>query len=61
MTKELYTKLTDFIDLLETEYGSLAGVEIKLSHPIVNGAEQGCADIEGVYIHHIIKEEIKLK
>jgi hypothetical protein len=59
MTKELKTKLEEFIDELETEYGDLEGFEVKLEHPIENGVVS-TTQINKFIILHIHKTEIDL-
>lgn len=61
MTPELKDRLEQFVDQLETEYGNLEGVEIKLEHQIVDGQTQEIATIKQLVIYHITKTEIKIK
>ena len=61
MKSELVSKLQDFIDAFETEYGEVEGFEISLEHPIVEGERQGYADIKEFVVKRIVREEIKVK
>lgn len=61
MTQKLVSKLKDFIDAFETEYGDVDGFEISLEHPIVDGERQGYAEIKEFVVKRIIREEIKIK
>ena len=61
MTQKLVSKLKDFIDAFETEYGDVEGFEINLEHPIVDGERQSFADIKEFIVKRIVREEIKIK
>lgn len=61
MKPELISKLQDFIDAFETEYGEVEGFEVSLEHPIVDGDRQGYADIKEFVIKRIVREEIEIK
>jgi len=61
MKPELVSKLQDFIDAFETEYGDVEGFEISLDHPIVDGERQGYAEIKEFVVKRIVREEIKIK
>jgi hypothetical protein len=60
MTKELKSKLEEFIDQLETEYGDLEGFEVRLEHPVVEGFRETVAEIKEFIIYRIHKTEIDL-
>jgi hypothetical protein len=61
MTQKLVSKLKDFIDAFETEYGDVEGFEISLDHPIVDGERKGYAEIKEFVVKRIVREEIKIK
>lgn len=61
MKPELVSKLQDFIDAFETEYGDVEGFEISLEHPIVDWVRQGYAEIKAFVIKRIVREEIKIE
>lgn len=61
MKPELVSKLQDFIDAFETEYGDVEGFEISLEHPIVDGERQSYAEIKEFVVKRIVREEIKIK
>ena len=61
MKPELVSKLQDFIDAFETEYGDVEGFEISLDHPIVDGERQSYAEIKEFVVKRIVREEIKIK
>lgn len=61
MTQELVSKLKDFIDAFETEYGDVEGFEISLDHPLVDGERQSHADIKEFVVKRIVREEIEIK
>ena len=57
MTQKLVSKLKDFIDAFETEYGDVEGFEINLEHPIVDGERQEFADIKEFIVKRIVKDK----
>ncbi len=63
MTQKLVSKLKDFIDAYETEYGDVEGFEISLEHPIIEGegVRQGYATIKEFVIKRIVREKIEIK
>ena len=61
MTQKLVSKLTDFIDAYETEYGDVEGFEISLEHPLIDGERQGYAKIKEFVVKRIVREEIEIK
>ena len=61
MNEKVFDKLKDFIDVFETEYGDVEGLEFSLEHPIVYGERQGYAEIKEFVVKRIVREEIKIK
>jgi len=61
MKQEVLNKLKDFIDAFETEYGDVAGFEVSLEHPIVDGERQEFADIKEFVVKRIVKEKLEIK
>jgi len=63
MKPELVSKLQEFIDAFETEYGEVEGFEISLDHPIVQGQgiRQDYADIKEFVVKRIVREGIKIE
>jgi hypothetical protein len=55
---ELKQKLEDFIDALETEFGTLEGVEILLEHQVNDGAKDGFATVKNMIIYHLHKTDV---
>jgi hypothetical protein len=61
MTQKLVSKLTDFIDAFETEYGDVEGFEISLEHPLVDGERQSHSNIKELIVKRIVREKIEIK
>lgn len=63
MKPETITKLHDFIDAFEEEYGDVEGFEISLEHPVVKdeGARQGYASIKEFVVKTIVRSVIEVK
>lgn len=57
--RELLSKLEEFIDSFETEYGNIEGFEVRLEHP-PTGDQSDPATIKSFVIYHIQKTEIKI-
>ena len=60
MKPELVSKLQEFVDAFETEYGEVEGFEISLDHPITDGERQAYAEIKEFVVKRIVREEIKI-
>ncbi len=60
MKRSLVDKLKDFVDEFETEYGDIAGFEVTLEHPVVDGYRQEHADIKEFIVKRIVREEFEL-
>jgi hypothetical protein len=52
--------LHNLIDELETAYGKLEGFEVKLKHPIEDGAETGCGYVKSFVIYYLHKTELEV-
>ena len=60
MKKETLDKLLEFIDDLETEYGELEGLEIKLDHPMSDG-EKGLTRVKEFVILSLRRDKIDIE
>ncbi len=61
MSSKLKDMLFEFVDELEQEYSDLEGIEIKLEHPILDGARQSHANIKEFMLVYLHKEVIPIK
>ena len=55
---DLKEKLEDFIDALETEFGTLEGVEILLEYSVRDGGKDGFATVKNLIIYHLHKTDV---
>jgi hypothetical protein len=61
MNPKLKEALENFVDALETEYGEVEGIELRLDHPIEDGERQGFANIKEFILIHLSRTSINIE